>query len=178
MSGARHHVVFAVGADRPGIVAALTGALLGVGANLLDVSMTILSGHFAVALAVEAGPPTPDIEAVLAGVAAAFDLTLTVRAVDEVAAPEPVERHVVSVYGADRRGIVARVTGVLADRGVNIVDLETRRVGDPEDPVYAMVMEVVLPVDLDAATLAHDLGEIAGELEVDARVHPLDADVL
>jgi glycine cleavage system transcriptional repressor len=173
-----HYVVFAVGADRPGIVARLTGALYDVGANLLDSSMTILSGHFAVALALDAQIPVAALEAALADVAQRLDLGVTVREVDPAGVPPTGARHVVAVYGADHPGIVARVAHELATRGVNIVDLETRRVGDPDDPVYAMVLEVIVPPDLDVDELASDLRSVAEELGVEAHVHPVDADIL
>ncbi len=46
-------VVWTLGADRPGIAAAVTGPLLELGGNLEDCSMTILSGQFAMVLVVE-----------------------------------------------------------------------------------------------------------------------------
>src|SRR5947209_8005026 len=49
-----HFAVSAVGADRPGIVAAVTGVFVEHGCNLEDTSMTILRGHFAMMLIVAA----------------------------------------------------------------------------------------------------------------------------
>ena len=65
-----HYAVTAIGADRPGIVAAVTGVLMEHGCNLEDTSMTILRGHFAMMLVV-AGPQTSsasDLEAALSEV--------------------------------------------------------------------------------------------------------------
>ncbi|MBV8303503.1 MAG: amino acid-binding protein, partial [Acidimicrobiia bacterium] len=45
-----HYAVSAVGADRPGIVAAVTRVFVEHGCNLEDTSMTILRGHFAMML--------------------------------------------------------------------------------------------------------------------------------
>ena len=47
-----HFALSAIGRDRPGIVAAVTGVLLGHGANLEDSQMTILRGHFTMTLVV------------------------------------------------------------------------------------------------------------------------------
>ena len=44
--------VTAIGRDRPGIVAAITGVLLDAGGNVDDSQMSILHGHFAVMLLV------------------------------------------------------------------------------------------------------------------------------
>ena len=46
------YAVSAIGRDRPGIVAALTGALLDLEGNVDDSQMSILHGHFAVMLIV------------------------------------------------------------------------------------------------------------------------------
>jgi glycine cleavage system transcriptional repressor len=45
---------------------------------------------------------------------------------------------VVHVTGADRVGIVAQVTGALAEQGFNILDLESDVIGSEHEPVYLM----------------------------------------
>ncbi|MDQ3979903.1 MAG: ACT domain-containing protein [Actinomycetota bacterium] len=170
-----------MGADRPGIVAAVTGVLVEQGCNLEDSSMTILRGHFAMMLVVDTPPGlTPaDLEAALGRPAAALDLIVTVRPIDEavVASPEG-EAWMVSVYGADRPGIVHGVASRLADAGVNIVDLTTRVIGDPSQPVYAMLLEVTVPPGVDPDALADELKALAAELHVDTSMHRADADIL
>ena len=55
--------VTAIGADRPGIVAAVTGVLTDHGGNIEDSTMSILGGHFAMMLVVaeaDAGPDSAD----------------------------------------------------------------------------------------------------------------------
>ncbi|MCZ7525138.1 MAG: ACT domain-containing protein [Acidimicrobiia bacterium] len=181
MSRVHRFAVWALGVDRPGIVAAVTGALFEQGGNLSDCSMTILSGHFAMVLVVEA-PPDVDVgslEEALAAPAAAFDLGVAVRPIrDEDRPVGGGAPFVVSVYGADKPGIVHHVSALLAESGVNITDLETRRIGDPDDPVYAMLLEVVLPASLAPDELRAALSEAAEELGVDASLHEAEADVL
>ncbi len=46
----KHGMLFVLGEDRPGIVKAVTGILYQAGANLEDVSMTLLDGQFAMML--------------------------------------------------------------------------------------------------------------------------------
>jgi glycine cleavage system transcriptional repressor len=168
------------GRDRPGIVAAVTRVLADAGCNLEDTSMTILRGHFAMMLVVtgpaELGPA--DLEAGLGPVAGRLDLQVSVRAVtDEVtAAPGGGARYAAAVYGADRPGLVARVAEALAAHQVNIVDLQTRVVGEP-DPVYAMHFELEVP-EGRAAQVEADLGSVADALGVEASFHPDDADLL
>ena len=173
--------VWALGADRPGIVAAVTGVLLEEGCNLKDCSMTVLSKHFAMMMLVE-GPDDLEaqaLEAALAGAEADFDLTVAVRPLGEGAMlfveGEP---YIVSVYGSDHPGIVHQVATVLADASVNITDVNTRVIGLDDEPVYAMLLEVTLPRSLDPAELNARIQTVAAEIGVDASLHPADADVL
>jgi glycine cleavage system transcriptional repressor len=176
-----HVAVTAVGSDRPGIVAAVTGVFVEHGCNLADTSMTILRGHYAMMLVVEV-PDAVDpaeLEDALAAPAAAFDLVVAVRPIDDDVPVSPEgEAWSVAVYGADRPGIVHRVTSLLAGEGVNVVDLDTRVIGDPSDPVYAMALDVTVPPGVDPATLRRRVEELAGELGVECSLHPVDVDVL
>ena len=176
-----HFAVSAVGADRPGIVAAVTGVFVEHGCNLEDTSMTILRGHFAMMLIVAApvDVTTGELESALAAPAAAFDLVVAVRPIDDSVPTSPVgEPWTVSVYGADQPGIVHRVTTALATVGVNIVDLDTRVIGDADRPVYAMLLDVTLPPGVEAEALGAQLKGLATELGVECSLHPADADIL
>ena len=170
-------VVSAVGEDRPGIVAAIAEALGDHGCNLLDSSMTILRGRFAMVLVVSG---TEDVTALQRGLDAAtapLGVRCTVGAPPAAAGADG-EPHVLSVYGADRPGIVARIARLLADRGVNIDDLSTRLIGDERRPVYAMVLDVVVPAGVAIEGLAEELDLVGSELGVHCRLHPADDDVL
>jgi len=176
-----HYAVSAVGADRPGIVAAVTRVFVEHGCNLEDTSMTILRGHFAMMLVVAApdGLEQDALEAALAVPASDFELVVAVRAIDDAVPVSPAgESWTVSVYGADRPGIVHRVASLLADDGVNIVDLSTRVIGDPARPVYAMILEVTLPAGGDPAVLQARLADLASALGVECSLHPSEADIL
>ena len=168
--------VTAIGADRPGIVAAVTGVLVDAGCNLEDTSMSILRGHFAMVLLVDApaGLDAATLEDALAEATRALDLTISVRTVAPGAASEDGERWTVVVYGADHPGIVHGITAALADAGVNVVDLTTR----VTDALYAMVIEVALPPGLQGAELDRRLAGAAAELGVECTVHPSEADIL
>src|SRR5690348_4323154 len=112
----------AVGVDRPGIVAGLSGALRDIGCNLEDSSMTILHGHFAVLLVVttpeDVGVET--LEKSVEPVIERFGLTVVVRHLsatgpNDEASSESADPWTISVHGADRPGIVHAVTSSLAD---------------------------------------------------------------
>ena len=173
--------VWTVGADRPGIVAAVTGVLFGMGCNLKDCSMTVLSRQFAMVMEVE-GPDdlAPEtLEAELARSEGCAGLSVEVRPAGE-RAPIVVDGdpYIVSVYGSDHPGIVHRISTLLADNHVNITDVNTRVIGEADEPVYAMLLEVVLPRSLDPAELGGALQATAAAVGVEAGLHPADADLL
>jgi glycine cleavage system transcriptional repressor len=179
--GVNRAVVWTLGADRPGIAAAITGPLFDRGCNLEDTSMTILSGQFAMVLVVEMpeGTGVVELERALRAPADRLDLGLAVRAIGpEEAGADGGEHCVLSVYGADHPGIVHRVVTYLADADVNITDLATRVIGEADDPVYAMVLEVTLPSGLPVADLRTGLTDLAAELGVEASIRAADVDVL
>jgi glycine cleavage system transcriptional repressor len=176
-----HVAVTAVGVDRPGIVAAVTGVLLRHGGNLEDTAMTRLGGHFAMVLVVEV-PGDEDalaLEAALADETASIGLTVTVRPIAEVASgTDEGSPWAVTVHGADRPGIVHRVTSLLADQGANIVDLATHQLTTDAGTGYVVLLSVLLPAAADPDALQAALDALAADLGVDVHLRPDDADLL
>ena len=133
-------VLTVVGADRPGIVAAVSQTLFAAGCELAEASMMRLGGNFAIMLRV-AHKPAADLQDILSPVIQSMDLHLHIDK-DVAAEAHHVEPDVlITVYGADRAGIVAQVTSALAQAGLNIIDLETAVGGTHDKPVYIMSIE-------------------------------------
>jgi glycine cleavage system transcriptional repressor len=169
--------VTVIGNDRPGIVAGVTKALFDVGCNLEDVSSTILRGHFSMMLIVRV-PAEVDhrvLEERLAPVAAELGLVVTARPVEETAQEIQPPTQMVSVYGADKPGIVYRVAEALAGAGANITDLTSRVIGPDDEPVYAVMLEVSAA---DGPAIESALASLQIELGVDVSVHPVEPDLL
>jgi glycine cleavage system transcriptional repressor len=172
--------VTAIGRDRPGIVAAISGALLELEGNLEDSQMSILGGHFAVTLIVSVPEPVDreGLQGRLDVVASELGLeAIAVNAIEDLGARAPRPSHVISVYGADHPGIVHAVANALADRKVNIAGLETRLAGARDSRIYVMTMEVVLG-DVAEDEVETALGEVASEAGVEVSVRRLEAEAL
>lgn len=168
----------AVGADRPGIVASITGALLEVGGNLEETRAALLRGSFATVLAVAVpdGVSAGDVEAALRPVAEELGLGIWVGpAADRPAGPTPA-RAVLSVYGADHPGIVHGMAVALATHGANIVDLTARVVGDP--PLYVLGIEFEHEAGAPLDALRRALGRVAGAHGVEMSIDHEDDEVL
>ena len=163
-----------LGHDRPGIIAQTAAALAELGMNLEDSSMTLLRGHFAMTLICAGNAPADRVQAAL-GFLVDDALTVSVREVAEEpdAAPGGAD-YLLTVHGADRLGIVSRLTAVVAEAGGNITDLTTRLTG----ALYVLVAELDLPAEADVDRLRRRLSEEAAELGVDAGLRPVERDEL
>lgn len=167
--------VTALGADQPGIVAAVAEVLRERGGNVEDSAMTILGGHFAIVLIVASEDDPADLQQALTDATAEFGLTVSVTLAGQGhASAEPT--HLLSVYGSDRPGILAGVTRALADLGANITDLETRLLSAEDRPVYAMVIELALPEGSSQENLESDIGEACARLGVDHMLRTIEAE--
>ena len=171
------YALSAIGRDRPGIVAEVTGTLLRHGVNLADSQMAILGGYFAMMLVLETSEAT-DLKALRTDLESSRDKleleAISLSAIDAAQARIDEPSHVITLYGADHPGIVNSVTAALAERGVNITDLDTHLVGEESEPVYMMILEVALPEDLSGEGLETFLREVAREQKLELSVRPLD----
>jgi len=135
------YMVTVVGEDRPGIVARLTKALYEAGCNLGEASMVRLGGNFTIMLMAGADMDRDALSEALRPIAK--ELRLRVH-VDPIRAHlhEHMEPNVeITVFSADRAGIVAETTEVLAQAGLHILDLNSDVGGTEDKPVYVMVID-------------------------------------
>ena len=171
-------VLTSVGKDRIGIVAEISNLLFELGCNLLDSSMTLLRGEFAVILMVQLPEKTSiaDLQKKLEEVEKTLGMKVYLRELEEHEMKEQQidePAYIVSVYGADKPGIVAGITKELADLKVNLTDVETKKtVG--EKPIFLMVLEVTLPDSVDEACLKEKLDARARDLGVDISIQAVE----
>ncbi|OGW85504.1 MAG: hypothetical protein A3C35_05990 [Omnitrophica bacterium RIFCSPHIGHO2_02_FULL_46_11] len=140
------------GKDRPGIVAALTGALYRAGGNLEDASMTILEGEFAmIFLAALPNQSAQDrFSSTLNELETKSSLVISMKEIRRRLIRG--EKHgrgtspwTISVLGKDRAGIVYFVSKLLADFKLNITDLNSKIIGTGKKTAYALVLEADVP---------------------------------
>ena len=161
--------LYAIGRDRPGIVAAIAKVLLDHRVNIEDSQATILRGHFAMVQVLRA-PDEVDTDLLLNDLmAAAREIDLEWIYLNEVAdtdAEDAVEpTHILTVYGSDHAGIVHAVTSALAERGIGITDLNSRVVPEGAEPLYVLMLEVAIPegaADGDLSSALDDVGRREG----------------
>lgn len=118
-------VLTILGADRPGLVEAVSQAIVGHGGNWLESRMARLSGKFAGILRVDV--PDAQVDGMTAALLALEGRGL--KCLIEPSAPEaaPADARLLELelVGQDRPGIVREISQVLARRSVNVDELTT-----------------------------------------------------
>jgi len=175
----RWFLLSAIGRDRPGLVADLARLVLECDCNLEDSRMTILGSDFAVMLLCSAaGAEAGDRLAVGAKrLERDHGLTILLRHLEDgprPAVPAPGHRLVrVEAAGEDRAGIVAAICGVLAEYGVNIVDLSSRsQPGPGGSPHYQLRIRAEVPESVELRRLREALEAQADRLVLDVALMP------
>jgi glycine cleavage system transcriptional repressor len=164
-------MVTLVGKDRPGIVAHVSNALYEEGCNLGETSMLRLGGNFTIMMMVSYNGSKKGLEELLLTVAQSLDLQLHVDAIEGRLHQHLLPDMRITVSGADRAGIVAKVTTALAEVGFNILDLESDVAGSEDKPIYIMHIEGSSDEGLDAVAAALDIVRQDG---IDVKLSPID----
>ncbi len=160
-----------VGKDQAGIVAQLTTALFEAGCNLGETSMIRLGNNFTVMMMVESPDGRERLQTVLQPVVDKLQLVLHVDQIEAGLHQRPVPDVCILVHGADRTGIVSRVTASAAAAGLNILDLESDVAGTEAEPIYILQIEGTAAQGVDAIEAA--LAPLQAEgIKVDVR--PID----
>ncbi|RMF44508.1 MAG: hypothetical protein D6751_08885 [Deltaproteobacteria bacterium] len=166
----------AFGRDRVGIVADVTRILFETDCNLEETRMTQLADEFALILLFTGR--RDDLEEVLERETRRLErekgISAFVRPLQQRQTHRKDERPraVVHVEGLDQAGIVYRTSCLLAELGVNIVDLQSDVLLTPGSGsrLYRMDIHVQLPDDTDRARLEARLQQVGDELNVDISV--------
>jgi glycine cleavage system transcriptional repressor len=170
-----YYILSAIGKDRPGIVADVSGVIYECGGNIEDSSMSLLRNHFALLLlfSTDREEVGQKLFSGLKRLEKEKNLTVFFSPITfEEAHPkgmEPTDRFEITTSGVDHAGIVFKVCRLLADRGISIFDMETHRVLSAESgtPLFEMDMDVDVPRSISEQGLREDLHRLANELMID-----------
>ncbi len=165
------YIVTVTAADRVGIVHAVTGAISEERGNILELSQTVMRGYFTLILAVEfpeARRPE-DLREAITSRGERYGMTVVVLPAEDKAPEASMpggDRFLLTVLGTDNPGNIYGISGCLAKRGVNIVDLHARTDG----PRFSLVMEAFLPADLPPGEVRAELEDFGKDLGLEAYV--------
>jgi len=170
----RYYALSAIGKDRPGIVADVAGLIYECGGNLEDSSMTRLGAQFAL-LILLSGSGEELLYRLSTGCKKLEwekHLTIFLTPVEELENLPPLEAlasYELSTAGLDRMGIVYHVSRLLADHGINIVDMHTKATPSPESgtPIFTMKILLQVPMRVSPTDILEKLNRLGEKLAID-----------
>lgn len=164
-------MVSVLGHDRPGILAAVSEALLDNGCNIENASQTILQSVFGSLLLVSKPEDltTSQLESRMSTSLRGMGLDIFIKELPKTnseALASTSEAFIVTACGPDRPGLVSAIGRCMANHGINITNLRAVfKGGDvPDDNV--MIFDVDIPDTVDLTLLNHDLEEITERLRL------------
>jgi len=119
----------AVGIDAPGLVSSITTKIFEMGGNIIDVEENCRRGLFSIFLVIDftsAEGSIDDLMKKLKSVEIETGLKVIVRGYDhrEITVLAVQENHLVTIIGADKPGIIAKISTYFAQKNINIENLK------------------------------------------------------
>ena len=176
-------IVTTLGKDRQGIVAGVTKILYQLGCNLEDSAMTRLEGEFTVMLIFSSSAAMSEERLLKAfsPLQRRLGLVVHLKPLTKGEALAPKKRGascLISVYGADKPGIVYHMSEALSRAGANIIDVHTHRSTGRGASLYLTLLETELPRRRSMESLDAAMKQVAKRLGVEVSVRPSEPAIL
>ena len=121
------YIVTVMAKDRVGIVRDITTAIAGLDGNITDLSQTVLQKYFTLIITVQVpnNCTADNIKCAIESKGEKDELGVLVKSFDatDTAPLKKPERFTLSVIGKDNKGIMARMTSIIADCRINLDDI-------------------------------------------------------
>ncbi len=162
-------VVTVMGHDRPGIVNALADTAERFGANWAASRMAHAAGEFAGMVHVEVPPENADMLTNALRELGHTGLQVMVAKSDATGPAKGLRSVSLELAGEDRKGIVNRLTRILAERGISISHIETEILGGPGEHrhIFKVAAQLMVPNAVTTPALQQDLEALARDLMMD-----------
>lgn len=169
-------VISAIGRDKPGIVQAISKAILSCGGNIEESRMTTLGSEFASLMLVSGNWHTLNrLETALDKLGGDDGLSIAIRKTDERSIKADRLPYAVDVIALDQQGIVYELANFFSERNIEIADVATRRYAAAHTgaPMFAVQMAINVPASLHVAQLREEFLEMCDRLNLDAILEPV-----
>jgi glycine cleavage system transcriptional repressor len=169
-------VLSVLGNDRPGIVAKVSTTLAALGCNIEDCSQTILQTEFAAIFVVNnrEARPLQEVEHSLRRELEGDGLTARIKPMEEHSGPAATLTSlpfVVTTKGPDRLGMIAAVTGAMAELSCNINNFRAIvRPGQEHEEEMITIFEISLPAAVELKTFKERLEAVARRFDLKVSV--------
>jgi glycine cleavage system transcriptional repressor len=172
-------IISVLGQDRPGIIAAVSRLLFEENSNIENVSQTSLQTEFA-GIFIAAIPRTmshDQLEKKMREALSPMQLQVHVKPMasgSEAALAGPCEPFIISTRGPDQKGLVARITEVIARHNTNITKCHAVFKGGDNPNENFMIYEVDIPLKTDNQRFFHELRACSAALNLQVSIQHRD----
>jgi len=171
----RKVILSVLGQDQPGILAAVSRALLLQDCNIENVSQTILQSIFGAIFIVSKPPDLPEetLGKSLRETLAHLCLDVAVKRFfpeKPKISPEESQPFIITTRGPDKKGLVAGISGVVAVHGGNITNLKAAFKGGDNPLNNIMIYEVDVPNSVPLRVFYENLNYKAAELGIEINI--------
>ena len=169
-------VLTAVGADRAGLVNAITGRIHAAGANIEDSRMAILGGEFAILLLIGGSADALlKLESQKQEIEETLGLSVLTKRTERSLRDKPFLPYLLKVSGFDRPGIVHQVSELLAKLEINVAALESRVSFAPLSgtPMFLLDARLQIPGQAILRQLRHELSVTCDAVDLDFSLEAL-----
>lgn len=161
-----------VSADSHGLVALAAKVFFDNGFNIADSSSMLLQGVFSMIFIVTSSKNYTEKEVL--GMFENSKIIPQVFKYKEMPHEDDGVHYSVSIYGADRPGIVAETAACIAKNGVNIIDLQTKITGKQAAKVYIMMFEVTIAEKDDSPKWKDELTSLASKIKTEVNIKKIE----
>jgi len=163
-------IISAVGSDRPGIISELSGIITTHGGNVEESRMSRLGSDFAIIMLVSVS--TDWEESLEVALQSINDLTISTK-LTQIQEIGDNKKYKIDLNGADNEGIVKVLSKYLAEKSINVLEMETHISHAPISgtPLFNLNASVSVPNDVEETVIQSDLSQIAQKLGVEIQLN-------
>ena len=165
-------IISAIGSDHTGIVSKLSGIINTHGGNIEESRMTILGADFVVIMLVSLDEKWK--ESLLVTLQSIKELVINTKNTTSKSLMKG-DRCNIELNGADNEGIINVLANYLAEKSMNIHDMDTHVSNAPitGTPLFNLKAIIEIPQNYDIMEMKTDLNKIGKKLGVEINVYHL-----
>ena len=166
-------IISAVGSDRPGIVSEISNIITSHGGNIEESRMSRLGSDFGIIMLVSVAPDW--VESMEVTLQSINELTIISKHTKIQESLEGIQ-YQIDLSGADNEGIVKVLSKYLAEKSINILDIQTHISNAPitGTPLFNLKTITTIPENLNIIDIQSDLKQISKKLGVEITINQLD----
>ena len=169
----------AIGKDKPGLVSAIAKVLYEYKCNIEDSTMTILHGQFAMILilSLPKGVKPKSLYAKLQKTSKSLGMSFSYSELASFSSKKQnfANPYIISVYGADKSGIVYGISSFLAGYKINITDVQTAVSKSKGKKTYIMIIEAEFPKKVLLSKIKQELLDLAKSMNVTISINQAES---